>query len=50
MDNVILHELCHIAEHNYSERFYRLMGQAMPEWGVAKTRLDEMAGVIFSDL
>ncbi|HBR1073910.1 TPA: DUF45 domain-containing protein [Klebsiella pneumoniae] len=31
MDNVILHELCHIAGHNHSERFYGLMGQVMPE-------------------
>jgi predicted metal-dependent hydrolase len=46
----MLHELCHIAEHNHSERFYRLMGQVMPEWEVVKARLDEMAGVIFSDL
>ncbi|EPL6804148.1 M48 family metallopeptidase [Klebsiella aerogenes] len=50
IDYVILHELCHLAEHNHSERFYRLMGQVMPEWEVVKTRLDEMAGVIFSDL
>ncbi|MGR7588562.1 YgjP-like metallopeptidase domain-containing protein [Klebsiella aerogenes] len=50
MDYVILHERCHIAEHSHSDRFYRLMGQAMPEWEVTKTRLDEMAGVIFSDL
>ena len=49
IDYVILHELCHIAEHNHSERFYRLMGQIMPEWEVIKTRLDRMAGVIFSD-
>ncbi|WP_241366472.1 YgjP-like metallopeptidase domain-containing protein [Mixta intestinalis] len=39
-----------MAEHSHSDRFYRLMGQAMPEWEVTKTRLDEMAGVIFSDL
>ncbi|WGO84818.1 M48 family metallopeptidase [Arsenophonus apicola] len=44
IDYVILHELCHLAEHNHSERFYRLMGQVMPEWEVVKTRLDEMAG------
>ncbi|WP_211777395.1 M48 family metallopeptidase [Klebsiella sp. 54] len=50
IDYVILHELCHLAEHNHSERFYRLMGQVMPKWEVVKTGLDEMAGVIFSDL
>lgn len=43
IDYVILHELCHLAEHNHSERFYRLMGQVMPEWETIKKRLDGMA-------
>lgn len=48
IDYVILHELCHIAEHNHSDRFYRLMGQVMPNWKEVKYRLDEMAGKILS--
>jgi len=48
IDYVILHELCHIAEHNHSERFYRLMGQVMPNWERVKARLDQMAGRIFN--
>lgn len=48
IDYVILHELCHIAEHNHSERFYRLMGQTMPNWEKVKARLDSIASRIFN--
>ena len=43
IDYVLLHELCHIAEHNHSKRFYRLMNQVMPDWEKIKTRLDSLA-------
>ncbi|WP_412972952.1 M48 family metallopeptidase [Glaciecola sp. MF2-115] len=43
IDYVILHELCHIAEHNHSEKFWRLLTQVMPEWKGLKSRLDGMA-------
>lgn len=49
IDYVILHELCHIAEHNHSERFYRLMSQVMPQWEKTKERLDGMALKIIGD-
>jgi predicted metal-dependent hydrolase len=43
IDYVILHELCHIAEHNHSERFWRLLTEVMPNWKEVKLRLDGMA-------
>lgn len=49
IDYVILHELCHLAEHNHSERFYYLMSQVMPDWEKRKNYLDGMAVRIFND-
>lgn len=46
VDYVVLHELCHLAEFNHSERFYRLITQVMPHWEEVKERLDGMANVI----
>ncbi len=46
VDYVILHELCHLVEHNHSEYFYRLISKVMPEWGKHKQRLDNMAGLV----
>ena len=43
IDYVILHELCHIKEHNHSDRFWRLLTQVMPHWKEVKTQLDSMA-------
>jgi predicted metal-dependent hydrolase len=43
IDYVILHELCHLAEHNHGERFYRLMWKVMPNWEHIKIRLDASA-------
>lgn len=48
IDYVLLHELCHIAEHNHSDRFYRLMSQVMPQWENIKQRLDKMAGKLLA--
>ena len=48
IDYVILHELCHIAEHNHSDKFYRLMKQVMPKWEKTKEKLDGMAGKLLN--
>jgi hypothetical protein len=40
IDYVILHELCHLEEHNHSPRFYGLLDRFMPEWRSVKEKLD----------
>lgn len=43
IDYVILHELCHLEEHNHSQRFYELLDRFMPEWRSVKLKLDAKA-------
>ncbi len=43
IDYVLLHELCHLAYHDHSPMFYRLLDRHMPRWREVKSRLDEMA-------
>lgn len=43
IDYVVLHELCHLASHDHSARFYRLLDRHMPGWRGVKARLDGMA-------
>jgi len=49
IDYVILHELCHIAEHNHGDKFWRLLGQVMPHWKEVKVKLDGMADLYLNE-
>ncbi|MGF1763797.1 M48 family metallopeptidase [Aliivibrio kagoshimensis] len=49
IDYVILHELCHIAEHNHSDRFWRLLTSVMPDWKEVKSQLDGMAELYLNE-
>ena len=48
IDYVLLHELCHLKEHNHSQRFYRLLDMHMPQWQQRKSRLDDLADVLLN--
>ena len=49
IDYVILHELCHIAEYNHSENFWRLLTSVMPNWQEVKNKLDGMAELYLNE-
>lgn len=48
IDYVILHELCHLKEHNHGPAFWSLLARIMPDWERHKVRLDGMAELILS--
>lgn len=43
IDYVILHELCHLQEHNHSKKFYELLNTYMPTWKKHKEKLDALS-------
>lgn len=40
IEYVVIHELCHIEHRNHDARFFKLLGQVMPDWEQRKQRLE----------
>lgn len=42
IDYVIVHELCHLIEHNHSKAYYALLTQMMPDWAERRQELNAL--------
>jgi predicted metal-dependent hydrolase len=40
IEYVVAHELCHFRQRDHNARFFRLLGQVMPDWQARKQRLE----------
>lgn len=40
IEYVVVHELCHLREHNHGNDFYRLLKLMMPDWERRRERLN----------
>ena len=49
VDYVLLHEMCHLQEHNHSPAFYRLLESCMHNWQEVKAQLDGMAELLLNE-
>jgi hypothetical protein len=41
IDYVIVHELCHLVEHNHSKRYYALLDRMLPDWRTRRQQLND---------
>ena len=49
VDYVLLHEICHLREHNHRPAFYRLLEAYMHDWQEVKGQLDGMAELLLNE-
>lgn len=42
IEYVIVHELCHLVEHNHSKRFYLLLDRMLPDWRERRVQLNAL--------
>ena len=49
VDYVLLHEICHLREHNHGKAFYALLESLLPDWQCVKDKLDNMAEILLNE-
>ena len=49
IDYVLIHELCHLVEHNHNVEFYRLLEGQIPGWKSVKAKLDGMVELLVNE-
>lgn len=42
IDYIIVHELCHLKQHNHSPAFYALLERILPDWEVRRKQLNQL--------
>jgi len=42
IDYVIIHELCHLKEHNHSHAYYHLLDRVLPDWRARRDELNKV--------
>ena len=50
IEYVMVHELCHMVEHNHSRRFFDLLEAQLPGWQTTKRELDSLAELILAGI